>query len=157
MKTILYIITVIILLSGTISCQKQDETTQLVVEEFKNKGIKFDPEEKLCIILPEVGCEGCIAAGVYFFLQHKESFLNTQKKNKIIFTSIRSKKLLLRNLEEDTLDKYNHILDTENKFLTTDNNSIYPLILILNQGNIVKAQYQSPHSEDIFTQIERVL
>ena len=52
-------------------------------------------------------------------------------------------------LEVQSLDEYNSVVDWENKFLVDGDNAIYPLILHLKRGKIVKAEYQTPYSKDI--------
>lgn len=135
------------------SCRGNNETTEEIVEYYKKKGITFDKEVECCVILPEVGCEGCIAAGVQLFLDNKESFLKTQKKNLIVFTKINSLKMLLRTLGLSSLEDFNCYLDLKNDYSVVGENSIYPLILHLKDGKITKAEFQSPYSNDVIGQL----
>lgn len=135
------------------SCRGNNETTEEIVEYYKKKGITFDKEVECCVILPEVGCEGCIAAGVQLFLDNKESFLKTQKKNLIVFTMINSLKMLLRTLGLSSLEDFNCYLDLKNDYSVVGENSIYPLILHLKDGKITKAEFQSPYSNDVIGQL----
>lgn len=137
------------------ACKIQDTVTNEVTEYYRKNGVVFHPNLKLCIILPEVGCGGCIASGVDFFQRNKEKFQSTQEQNMIIFTSITSMKLLYRNLGIDSLNGYYSYLDKDNKYLVKGDNSIYPLILHLRLGQIVKAEYQSPYSGDILGKLEK--
>lgn len=137
-----------------LSCTGQDRTTKEVADFYFQKNITFDKDLKICVILPEVGCGGCIASGVSFFQRNESRFLKSQNERMIIFTAIHSKKMLYRTLEMENLDKYNCHLDEKSEFLVLGNNSIYPLILRLENGIIVKAEYQSPYSENIFGKLE---
>ena len=143
----LFIIGLILLLGS--SCTKDDRITREVIAQYSKENIVFEPELEVCIVLPEVGCGGCIAGGVYFFQENKKKFARGQYKNKIVFTAIQSKKMLYRMLEVQSLDEDNSVVDWENKFLVDGDNAIYPLILHLKRGKIVKAEYQTPYSKDI--------
>ena len=83
MKNILFLILSIFILFF-ISCNERDEITENIKYHFQIKNIEFDKNIEHCVILPEVGCEGCIDAGVRFFLENKEHFFKTQDKNIII-------------------------------------------------------------------------
>ena len=135
------------------ACTQSD--TSDIRKLYKARDIYFDPDVENCIVLPEVGCSGCIAGGVYFILQHKDSFSPTQKKNLVIFTAINSRKVLFRDMEIKSENEMNCILDTLNQYLTDGDNKIYPLILKLDNGKIVQAHYQSPEAtEDFFEKIK---
>lgn len=139
------------------SCQGDYGTTEEIAECYEKKGITFDKEVECCVVLPEVGCEGCIAAGVQLFLDNKKSFLKTQKKNQIVFTMVNSLKMLLRTLELSSLEDFNCHLDLKNDYLVAGKNSIYPLILHLKDGKITKAEFQSPYSNDVIGQLYKEL
>lgn len=135
-----------------LSCSDNDTTD--IIKLYRERGISFDTNIENCIILPEVGCSGCIAGGVFFILEHKDSFNPNQKKNLVIFTAINSKKVLFRDLEIKSTNDLNCIIDTLNDYLPIGDKKIYPLILKINQGEIIQAKYQSPEStEDIFKNI----
>lgn len=156
MKNKIYLL-LLLLCIITISCKEKDKTTNDVTKFYQEKGIFFDKELEYCVILPEVGCSGCIASGVDFFLKNKDFFLKTQKKNFIVFTAVNSKKQLFRTLKLSSLADFNCCLDLKNDYLVRGNNSIYPLILHLKNGKIINAQYQSPYSENIMGQLEKEL
>lgn len=155
MKNNIYLLLLLCII--VISCKEKDKTTNEATKFYEEKGISFDKQLEYCIILPEVGCIGCIASGVGFFLNNKDFFLKTQKKNFIVFTAVNSKKQLFRTLELTSLADFNCYLDLENNYLVGGNNSIYPLVLHLKNGKIIKAEYQSPYSENILEQLEKDL
>lgn len=142
---------------GVNACQQEDKVTTMVTRHYQKRNMTFDKELEHCIILPEVGCEGCIASGVNFFLNNEKYFSNTQKKNMIVFTAVNSKKMLFRTLGITSLENYYCYLDLKNDYLVGGNQSIYPLVLHLKDGVIVKAEYQSPYSENIMGQLEMEL
>lgn len=67
-----------------VSCQGSNGITEKVSTYYKERGITFDIDTECCVILPEVGCEGCIAAGVRCFLDNKNSFFQTPYSNDVM-------------------------------------------------------------------------
>lgn len=114
---------------------------------FRERGIEFDTGLDYCVIIPEVGCEGCIAGGVGFIQNHKDIFSNVQSNNIVVFTSINSKKLLYRNLGFDNpkdIEVLNYVIDDDNKYRIDSPMSKYPVLLRLKEGRIVEVEYQTP-------------
>ena len=137
------------------ACNNQAKTVKQISETYEKRGAIFDNEVENCIVLPEIGCGGCIAGGEFFVKYNKEKFSPKQKKNLVVFTAINSKKLLLRNMEMNNFDEINCIVDTLDLYLPDGSNRIYPLILKLRNGRIIEATYQSPDSDkDYFSLIQ---
>lgn len=134
-------------------CSKSSSELEFIKQSFNSNGITFDKHVKKCIIIPEGGCGGCIASGITFIKDNIDFFSSEQQDNLVIFTNIYSLKILKRNFEEDEWYNLNKIVDTDNLYTLTGDNSIYPLILILDNGDIINAMYQSPDS-DAFSQID---
>lgn len=74
-----------------------------------------------------------------------------------VLTAVTSPKMALRTLNEVSLEQYYCVWDSTNHYLSEGNDAIYPLILYLEDGKIVKAQYQSPFTEDIFGTLEKTI
>lgn len=128
------------------SCNNDSVLTNRIKKLYNEREISFDKDVEICVVLPEVGCGGCIASGVFFILNNKAYFSSNQKKNQIVFTAIDSKKMLKREMEITHFDELNCIVDTTNKYLPKGNNKIYPLVLRLKNGQIEDAVLQSPES-----------
>ncbi len=138
-----------------ISCEKKDGQLEQVKRLYAERGIVFDKEIETCLVLPEVGCGGCIAGGVNFLLDNKEKFSSKQKKNIVMLTAIHSKKLLYRNLEINSPDELNCIIDSGNKYLVKGHNKLYPMVLKLDNGNIESVEFQSPETDhDVFESLK---
>lgn len=75
-----------------------------------------------------------------------DSFTKKKLDAKVIFTSVRSEKMLLRALDVDNINSFNFYIDKSNDYLGVDNNAIYPLIIYLKAGEIIKVEYQSPYT-----------
>lgn len=136
------------------ACQRNDDITKDIRSLYRDRGIVFDEKLEHCLILPEVGCDGCIAGGVSFLLNNKHCFSDDQIRNKVVFTAVNSKKMLLRNLKFDSLEGFNCVLDTANHYLVKGDNAIYPLVLYLKDGIIIKAEFQSPRSADVLSKLK---
>ncbi|MDE6533518.1 MAG: hypothetical protein K2M27_08305 [Muribaculaceae bacterium] len=143
-----HIILLIFILCG---CGSSNKDLDYIQTLYSDRNIVFDDETEFCIVLPEVGCSGCISGILYDVLDNKASFSNNQKKNLIVFTAVNSKKMLRRNIQVDSLDELNCIVDTENRFLLDTKDKIYPIIMTLDNGRITNVMIQSPDNpEDAF-------
>lgn len=139
------------------SCTDIDNVTEEVKTFYDSKGIVFDENLETCLVLPEVGCGGCIDGAVYFLNENKRHYKINQSRNMFVLTAVTSPKMALRTLNETSLDQYYCVLDSTNRYLIKGDNSIYPLVLYLNKGRIVKARYQSPFTEDVFGTLEKYI
>tara|TARA_R110002012_G_scaffold321239_1_gene548305 strand:+ start:23178 stop:23627 length:450 start_codon:yes stop_codon:yes gene_type:complete len=102
------------------------------------------------IILPELGCEGCISDVENFLISNSQSLENTF----FILTRIRSKKLLRLRVGEDVLNQEHVYLDTENLFESSEIHSIYPIRLVLNQqGDIEEILKKDPSNMSFFNDL----
>lgn len=148
---------VLLIIISLQSCSyKANNELRLIKQCFESRDISFDKELETCLIIPEVGCGGCIDGSIYFLKENLSHFLKGQNKNMFILTSVNSKKIFLRTLGENNLDKYNCIWDNDNKYLISGNNSIYPLLLYLEEGEIIDAKFQTPYSRsDYFVEFEK--
>lgn len=146
-------ILLILLFFGCSYSDKISDTEKIQKLCFE-RNIVFDDSTEFCIILPEVGCTGCISGTLYSILENKSSFSNTQKKNLIVFTAINSRKMLLRNMQVDSIEELNGIVDMENKYLLDTNEKIYPIIMTVSGGKVTEAIIQSPDNpEDAFSKL----
>ncbi len=138
------------------SCYYNSNDLKQIKKCYESRNISFDKDLETCLVIPEVGCGGCIDGSIYFLKEHLSYFKKGQNKNMFILTSINSPKMFLRTLGENNLDMYNCKWANDNKYLINGNNSIYPLLLYLEDGEIVDAKYQTPHSKiDYFVDFEK--
>ena len=140
-----------------ISCTNSDNETKNVQIYYDLKGITFDRNLRTCLVLPEVGCGGCIDGAVYFLNKNKEFYRKEQRYNMFVLTAVTSPKMALRSLNEVSLEQYYCIWDSTNLYLSEGNNAIYPLLLYLKDGKIMKAQYQSPFTDDVLGALEKTI
>lgn len=131
-------------LFGFMSCHHETEFVDNLKKLYAERDISFDKATEFCVVLPEVGCSGCISGCIYQILTNKALFDNTQRKNMIVFTSINSKKMLRRNMQVDSIEEFNCVIDSLDAYLPEGNDRIYPLFIKLENGEIVDAVVQSP-------------
>ena len=114
--------------------QQEREFLKLQIEQMENLG-----NYEWVVILPGVGCNGCIQGGEYFMK------MNVCRKDILyILTQISSLKILRQKLGLD-LGKYSNILiDREKLFRIPTGNSIYPCVVKLGENTIEEHWFHSP-------------
>lgn len=149
----LIIISFILVLNG---CSSDQNSADSIASLYSNRGINFDKEIEYCIVLPEVGCSGCIAGGVKFIKNNREKFSKSQKRYLIVFTAINSKKLLHRTMGFDLENELNCIVDSLDYYKLKSNMKFYPMLIKLNNGQISNVAFQHPKAEyDIFHELSK--
>jgi len=139
----LYIILITLTL---LSCGKKD----LSKEFYEQKLAHFETLSSFdyVIILPGLGCQGCIS-------EVEEYVKNNIERKDIFFilTSIESLKMLQNKIGVDLRNRNNVLIDFDNEFLLTTNQSIYPIILSLQESKINRLDYVSPESKNLLVDI----
>lgn len=113
-------------------------------------------ETKACVIIPGVGCDGCIAAGLDFIAKNKQVFENGQNECVVVFTAILSKKMLIRKLKEYEIENINMIIDKENSFLV-DGYEQYPILCLIGEDDKQEMVVQTPDNPDALNRIFEIL
>ena len=112
--------------------------TDKINENFQEEIASIDA----FVILPGQGCMGCISEGEQFLIDNYKK-LSTVK---FVLTKIVSKKILRQKIGGEVYGADNVYIDSLNIFTTMDfQESIYPTILYLDSGKILKIEYQSPN------------
>lgn len=97
---------------------------------------------KWVIILPGMGCHGCIREG--------EVFMKDNIDNNTIFfilTKVESTKILQQKLEVN-LKKYTNVyIDDKDNFKVPTKNSVYPCVVYLKGKKIESYEFQSPKND----------
>ena len=145
-KGLLYIFALSFCLLVLEGCKRSTDITRIVEIYCEKENLTFDSKWNVCYIIPGGGCSTCIASGFTFLFANKKDFSKEQNENVVVFTSVRSKKLLMRNLGNHKLDDFNYILDSSDEYLLDSKDNKYPLVIYLEQGKIKRAESQSPGS-----------
>lgn len=103
------------------------------------------------VILPGLGCHGCIQDGEYFMQQNVEN-----PKIFYVLTNLPSLKIFQQKTGITIKDHPNIYVDRDNQFVVPTNNSIYPCVIQLKEGQIAEHTFQSPQTV-IFQQLKRHL
>lgn len=103
------------------------------------------------VVLPGLGCHGCIQDGEYFMQQNVEN-----PKIFYVLTNLSSLKIFQQKTGITIKDHPNIFVDRENLFVVPTNNSIYPCVIQLREGEIAEHTFQSPQTV-IFQQLKRHL
>lgn len=155
MKTKVLLILVIMFLL-TNGCNSDQNSTENISILYSDRGIIFDRETEYCIVLPEVGCGGCIAGGVRFIANNRDKFSKNQNKYLVVFTAINSRKLLYRNMGFDIENELNCLIDSTDLYKVNTNMKFYPMLIKLKEGKITDIAFQHPKTEyDIFQALSK--
>lgn len=144
-KCILKIFLVLLIVFG-VSCK---DRTDIKEKEFLINSIKqlnITSQCKWIIVLPGLGCHGCIQEGEFFM---KENITNTDIL--FVLTNISSLKIFQQKTNIKINDYPNIYIDRDNHFKLPTKNGIYPCIIQLSDGKLLNYSFQSPTSAAFFT------
>lgn len=135
------------------SCRGKEfkDTETEYLSAFLN-GLHIDDHTKWVVVLPGLGCHGCIQEG--------EAFMKDNIKNKDIFfviTSIESLKILQLKIGANIKDFPNVYADKENKLNIPTDNKIYPCIIRWDKGVVREHIFQSPQNSEAFSQLKALI
>lgn len=133
-----------------ISCNKKtDKDIEAeYIASFIQK-ITFPKEVTSIVLLPGLGCHGCIQEGEAFLkenVEHKSLFF--------ILTNIESLKLL-QHKTGIALHQHSSIyIDKDNEFILPTNHNIYPCIIQVKNGSYTDHEFQNPQNSQAFAKLE---
>ncbi|MBU2903446.1 hypothetical protein KO529_01510 [Arenibacter algicola] len=101
------------------------------------------------VILPGLGCTGCIEEAEFFMGEYLEN-----KEVLFVLTKIESLKILQRKINKHLKDYPNIHYDKQGKFVVPTNNSIYPCILEVKNKRIVSIEFSTPDNPFAFEKLK---
>jgi hypothetical protein len=107
---------------------------------------------KWIVVLPGLGCDGCIQEGEAFMKKHIEN-----KEILFVLTKIYSIKILEQKIGVDVSEHTNIYIDRINEFDIPTMNSIYPCIIRIKDGKIVSYEFQSPINGMAFNKLQNLI
>lgn len=143
----LYIISIIAILFLS-HCNIVKESDNDVEIEFITAGLKkANPGtgNQWIVILPGLGCNGCIQEGEAFMRDFVDS-----SGIYFILTKVQSFKILQQKIGKNLSGRGNVFVDKDGIFSLPTPNAIYPCIIQLKEGEIVRHQFQSPSNGQAF-------
>ncbi len=143
----------LVLLTCIFSCQQPNKAIQQQLEEAllsKPSPLgEFQNAKEVMMVVPRTGCSGCIGMADFYY---KEASYDTAKIQ-FIFTRVSSVKTLKIRMGEEIVEKdYVHI-DTERIFSARKLNSIYPMIVFLENGEIKDIEFLSPDKKNLINEL----
>lgn len=130
------------------SCQKTVSEIERDYLDERVGSLKALKHEKWIVILPGLGCQGCIQEG--------EAFMSKNISNKeilFVLTKVESIKLLQQKTGIKISNHQNIYVDRENHFEIPSANGIYPLIIQLEDKKIKGYEFQSPQNGMAFAKL----
>lgn len=134
-----------------ISCNKgtYEQEHSFLSEAIKK--INVSKEYDWIVIMPGLGCHGCIQEGEYFM---KNNISN--RKIFYVLTNLSSIKVFQAKTGIKIKEHENIFIDKDNIFKLKTDNAIYPCIVQVSDGNIKEHTFQSPQRA-IFNELDRNL
>lgn len=133
------ILIVILIVISIISCKKGEYEIENEYLEKNIKTVSLGNSVKWVVILPGMGCHGCIREGESFMV---ENINNTNIL--FILTKTESLKILQNKLEIKLKNHSNIYIDSKEVFNIPTINNVYPCIVKITNGEIISHEFQSP-------------
>jgi len=149
MKNIIKFVSILLILNS--GCKQSQGKIETEIYNNAIEQIKADSKYRWIVVLPGLGCHGCI--------QEAEVFMkNNINDERILFvlTKISSLKILQQKTGVRIDEHSNIFVDRQNLFNIPTNNSIYPCVIHLNNGRVFFYSHQRP-SNPAFRQLEEKL
>jgi hypothetical protein len=147
----LLVMTIFILFSSS-SCKTSVKESESAFLTNAISKIKSEDNFKWIVILPGLGCEGCIQEGEAFM---KKYITNTDVL--FVLTNISSLKLLEQKIDIKLKEHPNIYIDRENGFSIPTDNSIYPCIIQIKNGKIISHEFQCPKNGLAFSKLKNLI
>ncbi len=123
------------------SCQKGQNEIEREYIATALESINFPNGVKWVVILPGLGCHGCIQEG--------EAFMREYINNReilFILTKVESLKILEHKIGIKLSDHSNIIIDNDEEINIPSNNSVYPCVIHISERSIKSHEFQSPEN-----------
>jgi len=150
MKTKIICSTALVLFFTISSCyQKNEQEAEKDYITDLLKHIHLADNVHWVVLLPGLGCHGCIQEG--------EQFMKDNVNNRDIYfvlTRIESLKILQNKIGIELKNQPNIYADKDNRINIPGDHNIYPCIVQLNKGDIKTYEFQSPENGQAFANLQ---
>lgn len=152
-RQILSFVGIVSILSVLFICCKKNEK-EIETERLTTaiKQTKVITNFKWIVILPGLGCHGCIQEGEAFM---RDNINHTDIM--FVLTKISSLKILQQKTGIKMIEHSNIHIDQKDEFNILTDNSIYPCIIRMENGKIVDHEFQSPQNVAAFRKLKRLV
>jgi hypothetical protein len=134
------------------SCKKSSKEIEKGYFTDALSKIDFKDTIKWIVVLPGLGCDGCIQEGEAFMKKYIEN-----KDILFVLTNISSLKILEQKIGIKMKEHQNIYIDRVNGFSISTENSIYPCIIQIKNGKVVSHEFQSPKNGMAFKKLENLV
>jgi hypothetical protein len=141
------VILIILLISN--ACKKSEEEIEKIFLKDAIDKITIDGVVKWIIILPGLGCDGCIQEGEAFMKKYIEN-----RDILFVLTNISSLKILEQKIDIRIKSHNNIFIDKENEFIVPTDNRIYPCIIQIKNTKITSHEFQCPKNAMAFNKLK---
>jgi hypothetical protein len=134
------------------SCADKPKTDKEIEAESINQGIKkidINKNADWLVILPGLGCRGCIQEGEAFMRDYIDS-----PKIVFVLTKIESIKILQEKISKNIGNYPNVIVDRNDIFNLHTYNMNYPCIVQLKSGKAGDHEFQCPENSQAFEKLK---
>ena len=143
----LYILLIIgiIFSGGCFNVTRTDSDAEIESITTGLKKANLNITKSWMVILPGLGCNGCIQEGEAFMSDYVDS-----TNIFFVLTKVQSLKILQLKIGKNINNRSNIFVDNDGIFNIPTKNSIYPCIVQMKDGKIVKHQFQCPANSQAF-------
>ncbi|TGV03442.1 hypothetical protein [Flavivirga rizhaonensis] len=134
------------------SCKKEEKTIEHDYLETIIDKLDVNDSIKRVVLLPGLGCHGCIQEGEAFMKQNV-----TNRNILFILTQIESFKILQNKLEITLEEHPNVYIDKKNEINFPTDNKVYPCIVMLDNGNVKGHEFQSPKNTAALQRLKKCI
>jgi len=149
MKIFISIICVILVI--IIGCQQNQGKREIAAYNEAIEQIKVDSRYQWIVVLPGLGCNGCIQEAEVFMKNHIDD-----ERILYVLTKISSLKILQQKTGIRIEEHTNIFVDRGNLFDIPTNNAIYPCVIQIRNGIIFMYAHQKPSNPALW-QLEEKL
>ena len=128
-----------------VACKQSPEKTEKNSLTHAIEQIKVDSQHKWVVVLPGLGCNGCIQEAEAFMKVHI-----TDQRILFVLTKVSSLKILQQKTGINFDEHTNIFVDRDDLFHITTNNAIYPCVIQLNNGKYSKHSFQNPSNSALW-------
>ena len=138
-----------ILIAG---CQQNSGKREIEIYNKAIEDIKVESQYQWLVVLPGLGCNGCIQEAEAFMKNHIED-----ERILFVLTKISSLKILQQKTDIRIDEHTNIFVDRKDLFNIPTNNAIYLCVIQLRNGKIFTHSYQKPSNPALWKLEEQLL
>jgi len=149
MKNFIGFVCIVLIL--TVGCKQNQSKREVETYRKAFEQIIVDSRYQWIVVLPGLGCNGCIQEAEVFMKNHIDD-----ERILFVLTKISSLKILQQKTGIRIDEHTNVFVDRKNLFIIPTNNAIYPCVIQLRNGKIFTHAYQKPSNPALWQLKEKL-